>query len=211
MSALISKEQARQITGGRLPHIPVEYETAVNSLQACLTLDEAKYWSNAADAFTAWAKMYRSGDALRKAKMLKLHAFRRMGQLAEEINPRLVKQGVGVGKGSVAGSGPRSILKQHGFSAAEVDAARMLADVSERTFTRLLKNPMSPTTARARLRDITIWHHTQAALMTLRSRCRVHTPAQTIITMSVVERANARELVREVVEWLDEFDQRLKP
>lgn len=50
MKAVISSEQARQITGGRTPLVPVEFETAVKALKACTQIDEAKYWSDKASA-----------------------------------------------------------------------------------------------------------------------------------------------------------------
>lgn len=87
MQQVISAEQARKITGGRTPHVPVEYETAINALVACRSIDEAKYWSDKSDALAAWAKIYHSDKAAREAKALKLWAFRRMGQLAAELRP----------------------------------------------------------------------------------------------------------------------------
>lgn len=208
MQPLITAKQARQITGGRIPLVPVQYETAVKALGECLVLDDALTWSDKADALAAWAKIYRSDEVSRKAKMLKLHAYRRMGQLAAEINPRKSTAGTG-GRGSVPGSGPRSLLLSHGLSVAQADAARILSTLPQRRFDTLLKNPVSPTTARHTLRDTTVWHEFQATAMTLRSRCRNHTPAQVAGVMSVGESASARELVREIVEWLDEFEARL--
>lgn len=208
MQRALTIKQARQITGGRVPHVPVEYETAVTALQACIDLDEGKYWADKADMLAAWAKMYRNDDAGRKARMLKLHAYRRMGQLAAELNPRRAKTGEGVGKGSVPGSGPRSLMLAHGLTVAEVGAARALARIPQRQFDQILRNPVSPTTIRSRLYQTTEWHYMQASLMSVRSRCRVDTPAQVVDTMSEVECANAREMVREIVEWFDEFDQR---
>lgn len=205
---VITSEQARNITRGRTPLVPVEYETAITALQARLTLDETKYWDAKADALAAWAKIYRNDEALRKSKMLKLHAYRRMGSLAQEINPRKSTSETG-GRGSAPGSGPRSLLLQHGMSVAQADACRIISKLSNRRFDKLLENPVAPTTARHSLRDITVWHHFQASAMSFRSRCRQNTPAQVLLSMTAVEKENAKELVREMVEWLDEFDQRL--
>lgn len=49
MQSVISAAEAKKITGGRTPLVPVEYETAITALQACVTLDETKYWSDKAD------------------------------------------------------------------------------------------------------------------------------------------------------------------
>ena len=208
MQQVITSKQARQITGGRTPLVPVQYETAITALTECISLDDAKVWSDKADALAAWAKIYRSDDVSRKAKMLKLHAYRRMGQLAAEINPRRSTAGLS-GRGSVPGSGPRSLLLGHGLSVAQADAARILSTVSQRKFDTLMKNPVSPTTARHSLRGSTVWHDVQASAMTLRSRFRQHTPAQVVSSMTDTEAQNARELINEISEWLDEFDQRL--
>lgn len=208
MNAVITKAQARVILKGRVPHVPIQYEQAITALQECIELDEAKLWSDKADALAAWAKMYRDDKVSRQAKMLKLRAYRRMGQLAAELNPRIVKQGEGVGKGSVPGSGPRSLLISHGLSVAQTAAARTLAKLPERKFEQVLKHPAEPTTIRSRLYYYKQWHHTQATLMTLRSRCRSHTPAQTVSEMHPEECKNARTLIAEVNEWLDEFDER---
>jgi hypothetical protein len=207
MQAVITKAQARQITRGREPHVPVEYEQAVTALQACLTLDESKYWSDRADALAAWAKIYGNDQAGRKAKMLKLHAYRRMGILAAELcPPGSRKMGVGNGKGSLPG--PRALLESHGLSTAAADAARTLANLPKREFVSLLSRPISPTTARHYVRDITIWHEVQRALMSLRSVTRRHTPAQVVATLSLIEKQNGRALAGEISEWLDEFDAR---
>lgn len=201
---VITSLQARQITRGRTPLVPVEYETAVTALQACISLDETKYWSDKADALAAWARIYRNDDVSRKAKMLKLHAYRRMGSLAEELNPRQSTKQTG-GRGSVPGSGPRSALLANGLSVAQADAARIISKLSDRRFGQLLKNPVSPTTARHSLRDVTIWHQLQASAMSLRSRCRANTPAQVASAMSETEKTNAVELVTELCEWLDDL------
>src|SRR5208282_4621524 len=86
---VLTKEEAKRITKGRTPLVPVEYETAITALTECAHLDEAKYWDNKADALAAWAKIYHSDECARKAKMLKMHAYRRMGQLAGELRPKM--------------------------------------------------------------------------------------------------------------------------
>ena len=95
MNSVISEEQARQITGGRKPLVPVEYERACTALAECQTIDEAKYWDNKADALAAWAKIYNNDQAGLEAKRLKLHAYRRMGEIAREIIPKGTSGGVG--------------------------------------------------------------------------------------------------------------------
>jgi hypothetical protein len=50
MQQVITAKQARQITGGRTPLVPVVYEDALKALGECLSLDDAKVWDNKADA-----------------------------------------------------------------------------------------------------------------------------------------------------------------
>lgn len=207
MNAVITSEVARQITRGRTPLVPVEYEEAIKALDACATLDEAKYWSNKSDALAAWARIHHSSELIRKAKALKLHAFRRMGELAAELNPRKSTAGTG-GRGSVPGSGPRSLLLRHGLSVGEADAARMLAKLTEKRFDRLLEHPMAPTTFRYLGRDDGPWRQIARTMMSLRSCMRRHTAAQTIDDLN--DHATAKGLVTDIMEWLDDFDSRLK-
>lgn len=210
---VITAQEARQITRGRTPLVPVEYETAVKSIAACLTLDEAKYWDAKADALAAWAKMYRSNELIVKAKQLKLHAYRRMGELAYEIRPKHGRvKGEGVGRiGSLPG--PRSLLKDHGLSVSEVDSVCAIYNAPQKRFDQLLKNPVAPTTARSMLRgDDTPYREIMRGGMSMRSVCRRHTPAQVIATMTTleIENGHAEELAIEVMEWMDEFAERIK-
>lgn len=88
MNSVITAEQAKKITGGRTPLVPVEYEAAVKSLQACATLDEAKYWSDKSDALAAWAKaggysMTGFRGFCRKNSAVKLAALLQPGEVSK--------------------------------------------------------------------------------------------------------------------------------
>ncbi len=208
MGSVLSAKQAREVTRGHTPLVPLEYEAAVKALAECTSLDESKYWRDKADALAAWAKIHHSNEILRKAKALKLHAFRRMGELSAEINPRKPAKR---GRGSIPGSGPRLLLKRHGLSEAEADAARMLARLPEGRFQRLLKRPIAPTTLRyLRQEDSAGWHEIARAAMSLRSVLRRHTPAKALQILSAEQRTHAQEMMVELAEWLDEFNQRLE-
>ncbi len=199
MRAVLTAEIARQITHGRTPLVPVEYETAVKALAECCTLDESKYWSQKADALAAWAKIYRQDDALRKAKMLKLHAFRRMGQLSEELRPVRKPLGAGSGRGTLPG--PRSLLREQGLSVAETAAARMLGGLELGKFKRLLSSPrpLAPTTARYMTRpdEASIWHDIQRGGCSFRSVMRRHDSRVTASVPSLdsgAQRLHARDV-----------------
>lgn len=83
--------------------MPVEYTAACKSLEKCLTIEDAKYWSNAADALASWARIYQNDEAGRAAKRLKAQALRKMSILADELQPAGVK---GLGKGRGLKPGP---------------------------------------------------------------------------------------------------------
>jgi len=205
MNAVLTREVARQITRGRTPLVPVEYETAVKSLQACIDLNDAKYWDDKADALAAWAKIYRSDETLRKAKMLKLHAFRRMGELAGELKPL---------KNDKGGRQPGAIraLTDVGLSHNSAIAARRLASISDKRFDKILEQPKAPSTV---LQDLWVrdeaWADFVRTATTFRSALRRHTPTAVGVACKANDRyiVTARELITEITEWLDSLEQRL--
>jgi hypothetical protein len=206
LTPVITKEIARKITRGRDPLVPIEYEVAMRALTECTTLDESKYWSDKADALAAWAKIYHSDEAQRKAKLLKLHAYRRMGQLAGELRPT---NSLG---GRTGGSpGPISLLLEAGLKKQHAAAARKLSSLTERQFAGLLKHPVAPTTAAYNLLSTEpAWRDLAKFAMTLRAFCRSNTPAQVVRAMDPKRKATALELARDLIEWFDEFEQRLE-
>lgn len=209
MQTAITTKQAREICKGRTPLIPVEYETAVKALAECITLDEAKYWDNKADALAAWAKIYHSSEAERKAKQLKLHAYRRMGQIAGELRPQ--KKGTRPGGSRGGGSpGPVSLLREQGLMKSAAEAARHLALITPEKFNQELERPSicGPTTIHSGFRrgDIGI---AAAAIFNARTTLRKYEP-QKIARLAVeTERAGLVDCVRELIDWLDAFEQAL--
>lgn len=207
MNAVISVSQARQITRGRTPLVPIEYETAVKSLSACLVIDDAKVWADKSDALAAWAKIYQNPEVMRKAKALKLHAYRRMGQLAQELRPPKPRGGrTGREPGAVL------LLQEHGMSKMNANAASRLALLTEKKFERLLENPKAPTTIMHELWNTDpTWRSFTHGAMTLRSFCRANTPAQiaAFCKANAQYAGTARDLAIELVEWFDELEDRI--
>jgi hypothetical protein len=87
MKAVITEQQARQITGGRKPFEIVEYERAIKYLDACITLDDARYWKDYADRYAFWSKIHKDKEHLRKANKLDQVSLRKMAELAELLWP----------------------------------------------------------------------------------------------------------------------------
>lgn len=209
MQAVITKEQAKAITGGRTPLVPVEYESAVKALAACVSLDEAKYWSDKSDALAAWAKIYKDDQAGVEARRLKLHAYRRMGQLAGELQPTKFKNQ----KGSTAKGkfpGPVSLLQERGLTRDAAQSARHLALRSPASFASLvsLPKPPAPSEAKRNGQDHE-YGGLRAALFSARSHTRKFKAAKVARSLQGTEVSTARMLVRELIDWLDEFEQHL--
>lgn len=218
MSTVITEQQARKITGGRKPLVPVEYENAVKALMACTSIDDAKYWSDKSDALAAWAKIYQDDQAGIEARRLKLHAYHRLGTLARELRPVKYERGC-VGQSP----GPRALLMEKGLKS---DAASSALRISRAT-----KDELKP--------HIEAGRGVTAVGNTFRGRSgmnvRVATDAWLWLTSSNVgngahlrmakaafqkrkardaaegigrgEVSAARNLARDLIEWLDEFEQ----
>lgn len=223
MQQVISEKQAREITGGRKPLVPVKYEEALKALKECETLDEAKYWDNKADALAAWAKIYRDDEAGRGAKRLKLHAYRRMYQLAIELrppkNPSKPMSGSGVeirGPGGyrIVGKTPGAfgLLMDKGLSFTQAQAASRLGRSSPEEFRKSIEseNPPSPCTA-ARKNHCSLWARfsDQSRISTFYGFSIKNDPAAIAGEIEEDRVSSALEIVRKARDWLDELDQRL--
>lgn len=227
MRPVINAEQARQITQGRTPLVPIEYETAVKALAECISLDEAKYWNNKADALAAWAKIYRSDEAERKARMLKLHAYRRMGELARELRPGgpkkiyqnktekhaayrqrkrlgLPPQEVPLGEKP----GAASLLRESGFSEQRARTILTVSKLPDEVFADAVNQPRppSPTRLMEMTRDNVLWRDLSMQLHRLRAFMQRNTPSEVAAVVSLDTAATAKELSLSIVEWLDKFE-----
>jgi hypothetical protein len=208
VTSVISAEQAKQITGGRRPLIPVEYDQALQALRECQKIDDAKYWSDKSDALAAWAKIYHSNEAEVQAKSLKLHAFRRMGELAEQIQPTKI----GAQKGSQFGIGARkgahSLLISEGLKRNESTAAIKLSRLSEEQFNKIVESPRPPSPQYAILDD-TPWRNASRRLSYAICLCREVNARDLAKFLGPNDVVYARRLVQELSEWIDEFDRHL--
>lgn len=213
MQAVITAEQARKITGGRKPLVPVVYEEAIKALAECLSLDDAKLWSDKADALAAWAKIYHDDKVDRQARALKLHAYRRMGQLAIELSPQKRKGGAGNnGTSSIRAYGSQKMLMANGLNHAKATAATKLANMPQGKFDGLLKEkkPVSPTsvlTLRSENRWVSFSYPVWAGFL---ARCRNNDPREIATHVHTRDRESIRKSAIEMRDWLDEFERHLK-
>lgn len=201
--------------------LPLIFNEAVKALAACRTLDEAIYFDNKADALAAWAKIHKSDQAGREARALKLHAYRRMGILAEELQPTNRRQ---VARDHERGSqfltgmrpGAAALLRSSGLSPAAANAAIAVSKASESQFADLIskERPPSPNNARnkLRLRGSAAFIHWKTGLGTPRGCLpftRKHDPKLFASEFTQDEASTARESAVELMNWLDTFEQHL--
>lgn len=203
---VITAEQAKAITGGRTPLLPAEYEAAVKALDACLNIDEAKYWDNFADIAAAWAKINRNNEVARKAAQFKLKVYRRLAELAKATRPQ---------KGVRSSPGAVSLLKESGFKKHQADSAMRLAALPKPKFEALLDRakPPSPNaileTSKGKSDAWNTLVRSSHSLADTLSFARRHDPARLARLLSADEGPRVRAMVRELGDWLDELEQHL--
>ena len=193
--------------------MPASYADAVRALIRCQNIDEAKEFSDAADALAVWARIYKQNEAGRQAKQLRLHAFRRMGLLARELAPAKGRAGGG------SQPGPVALLRKHGITRHQADAANHLAKITLGEFEQFVdqERPPAPTSVVRRFRrldNLTPWRM-------LRERPRTPFSCAGYISnndarelaqkLTPDERKVAAKMARNLIRWLrvflDEIDQ----
>lgn len=219
MQTVLSAEQARKVTGGRKPLVPVEYESAVNALQACMTIDDSKYWADKADALAAWAKIYRDDEAGRKARQLKLLAFRRMGEIASELRRAKPLRKVGKdGRNKFYGTtkGGRSALIDAGLKPDAAANALHIAKMDDANFRRAVDSPRPPGVSSLAHQQRSVSHSEPyrrliygmgagGILSQLVWYCAKNDARALAKTVLPDESPRLTESITGVVEWLDEF------
>ena len=194
--------------------VPVKYTAAVKALAECRNLNEAKYFSDKADALAAWAKIYQHDEAAIEAKRLKLHAFRRMGILAEEIQPTTQKQ---KGGKFTDGRSPGStaLLMGMGLGRSAAGSISALGRMSDKKFNAAIssKRPRSPSyfrsthTGRSKAwQRLYASGHSIGKVMAFMGRTD---PKELARGLTASEATKAKEMATEMIEWLDTFDQYL--
>lgn len=192
-------------------NLPVEYAEAIRNLVACLTIDEAKRWSDKADALAAWAKIYESNQAGIEARRLKLHAYRRMGQLARELRP-----GGGNPKTGLATiKGPVSLLEENGLKTHQANCSTALARMPAQKFAALVNSPRPPATSGAlplvrngseQWKIVSGTAGGRSSLMGFAAFCRQNSPKGLAKGLTDMERQKAKALVEPAMRWLSEFE-----
>jgi hypothetical protein len=190
------------------PLIPLCYESACKSLTECLSIDEAQMWDAKADALAAWAKIYHDNEAARKAKALKLHAYRRMGLLSKELTKCKPKYNAA---GPVPGA--RALLIDKGLKVHDADACIRLARARNDVFEKAINSPKPPAPSGFlhKVRDADL---SDMALLVKRAFveaapfCKKHTAAAVFNQLNIKDQIKLGEYLMPVYEWLDAYMER---
>lgn len=200
MEMMISQPQRNLSNVPKAPKIPVIYEEAVRDLILCQSLDEAQYFVDKAEALSAWAKIYKDDQAGIESKRLKLHAYRRMGQIAGELRPR---------KSHRRRPGSIALLRANGLSVGAASAARKLANLDRHIFDTYVSNPRPPSPNGVLTKESELfpgWYKFYSTVISLNSICRKHTASDFAKLASGPQAATMRLHTTQLIEWLDEFE-----
>lgn len=205
--------------------LPIEYTAACRAIAACRTIDDGKRWSDKADALAAWAKIYNSDQAASEARRLKLHAYRRMNDLAEQLRP----SGRRLGPHGSSVAGARTLLGEHGLSEHKVKDIRRIGAIPKATFDDLVKSRNPPGVTAAAIQGIGHSMHgaqpvssdswrlicvgAQVSGITprrlLQTFCRKYSAKEVACGLGPHEADAARAMTAELLEWLREFERYL--
>jgi len=183
--------------------VPVRYQDACKAIAACITIEDTRQWANKADALAAWAKMYRDDTVSAEARRLKLHAYRRMAALADELCPNWRKGQRG---------GPQKVLREHGMTGSQAQTVHAVGEVPRRKFDQALKQPKPPSPATLVHFDCAAspgWARMSRALSVVRAIGKHNNARQLARTLDPSATAHARVLAVEALEWLRTFEREL--
>lgn len=196
----------------KTPRVPLKLSEAVRALAEVRSIDDAKFFADKADALAAWAKIYKDDEAGLEARRVKLHAYRRMGELAEEIQPTREKGPGEIGRPP----GAPSLLQTYGFSRTVAGRIMQIARTPEKKFERAVRNGEGIHTAARMGRALGLQSHRATSeswhwlTQYIRLRALTGRSAKEVASaMSKGETTAARKLVSDVTDWLDEFEQYL--
>lgn len=198
----------------KTPRVPLKLHEAVQALAEVRTIDDAKYFADKADALAAWAKIYKDDEAGIEARRVKLHAYRRMGQLAEELRPTGNPTEFGRGRPM----GAHSLLIEYGFARTAASRIMQIARTPKKKFESAVANAAGVHAAARLGRGMGMSSRglKSDAWTALADQSRIRgllarDAKELARGISKGEVRAARRLVTEVMEWFDEFEQYLPP
>lgn len=195
------------------PALPVQYESACRALAECRTIDEAKYFDSKADALAAWAKIYNNDRAAVEAKRLKLHAYRRMGEIARELQPPYRK---GERSNTKTGSLPGhvALLKASGLKPSQATAASYISSMTAQSFEAAVSRdrPMAPSTLLPRIKEThsgsfvaLVSNRSGFSLPAMESFVARHPAAELANGLTLEEKRHVAEISKSLMLWMKDL------
>jgi len=118
--------------------LPVRYEAAKKSLQACVDIDECQSWAKKAEALASYAKQSDDESLFKMCVRIKGRAIRRCGELLRAMTPE--REGK---RGEVSTQGGtnyrKDVAKQAGLSKKQKDTALRVANVPDEEFEAMVE------------------------------------------------------------------------
>ena len=121
----------------------IRYDQARHALAQCERIDEAKDWANKASALAAYAKQANDPELEASARRIRARAFRRMGELSQELEKSKPDKGHGAGLPS-GGKTKASVLAEAGISTSQAHRAEKVAAIPVEEFERRVESDTPP-------------------------------------------------------------------
>lgn len=203
----MSEDDFRAVSGlAKVPDVshlpktpmPIVYEQACKAIAACTAIDEAKYWSDKADALAAWARIYNEDKVSIEAKRLKLHAYRRMAEIADAIMPQWRAE-----RGFRVASVP-IILKDYGIGRSQARVIEKIGEMPAAVVQRAIERRRPPTPSTLALVDNTPnpkWTRIKRTMSSLDSMTDDVTAEELAERIPEAEREKAYQLADDLSGW----------
>lgn len=194
--------------GPRSVASPLVYEQACSAIVECTRIDDAKMWSSKADALAAWAKLYANDRVSAEARRLKLHAYRRIAALADELFPAWRKlHGNSDHRLTTA-----ALLKEEGFTQPQAQVVRKVGQLHTAKFNKAINAEMPPTPGTLVHVDAAYspeYARIKRAMSVLRSILKHHKPENIAHRMLLDDHSQARIISTDLLEWMKRFHKAL--
>jgi hypothetical protein len=186
------------------------YERGCALLERCIAFDETKYWDSLADAAAAWGKIHKSDRVEQLARALKLHAYRRLGEIAElqqPTRPAQPKAGTRTGEPLGRPGGPVSWLQAQGMTRQEGTAACTLAGMDAKAFETIAnaKRPPSPQSIQRAGRTAWRVFYSRASIAAVAHHTQALSPARAAQLEGMRDPAKEQRKARHLAQWFTQF------
>ena len=200
---------------------PDNYESAKRALSVCVSIDECKTWADKSAALATYAKEARDESLLIMAKRIRLRAYRRIGELLDEIAlpARSEKD-----KRRRSGQELRErAAEAAGIGTTQASVAVGVARVATYAFESEVESSAPPTPQRLVLKysqrktlksdEPEVFRDLRNALMWLEKVMRGRNPRrlaeEALLGTNAHSQSLLKRLVLDAIEWLDAFEQRM--